>query len=158
MAYLERPDAKVYFEDTGTGIPIVLSHGFAATAVMWDKQLHALADRYRIIRWDMRGHGRTKTANDRRAYTPQHVLADMQAMLDHCQGDKAVMAGLSLGGYLSIALTERGNPCPAWTNWAFSIMKAQQAWQQQRCACDSVQGRQFLAASRRLYFFATVQE
>ena len=103
MAYLDRPDARIYFEDTGTGIPILLSHGFAATASMWDRQLAALADRYRVIRWDMRGHGRTKTENDVRAYRPNLVLDDMQAILDRCQVDRAVIAGLSLGGYMSIA-------------------------------------------------------
>ncbi|MEC8369788.1 MAG: alpha/beta fold hydrolase, partial [Pseudomonadota bacterium] len=60
MLHLARGDAKLYYEDDGEGPAILLTHGFVASTRMWDGQVAALKDRYRLIRWDMRGHGRTE--------------------------------------------------------------------------------------------------
>src|SRR5262245_24348769 len=57
MPKLDRNGVAVHYETEGTGSPVLLSHGFAATLRMWDPQVAALADRHRLIRWDMRGHG-----------------------------------------------------------------------------------------------------
>ncbi|MBT5810530.1 MAG: alpha/beta fold hydrolase, partial [Rhodospirillaceae bacterium] len=59
MAYLTRDGVGIYYEDDGAGIPILLSHGFGASTDMWAGQVAAFGDRYRLIRWDMRGHGRS---------------------------------------------------------------------------------------------------
>ena len=57
MPYLERGDARLYYEDDGSGTPILLTHGFGASTGMWRGQVEAFQDRYRLIPWDMRGHG-----------------------------------------------------------------------------------------------------
>lgn len=59
MAFLTRDDARLYYEDHGSGPAVLLTHGYRATSQMWRGQIAAFKDRYRIIVWDMRGHGET---------------------------------------------------------------------------------------------------
>jgi pimeloyl-ACP methyl ester carboxylesterase len=70
---------------------------------MWDAQVAALVPRYRIITWDMRGHGETDDPQDPAAYSEALTVEDMAALLRHCRIERAVIAGLSLGGYMSLA-------------------------------------------------------
>jgi pimeloyl-ACP methyl ester carboxylesterase len=70
---------------------------------MWDAQIAAFAPRHRIIVWDMRGHGETDDPEDPAAYSEALTVAGMAALLRHCQIERAVIAGLSLGGYMSLA-------------------------------------------------------
>jgi pimeloyl-ACP methyl ester carboxylesterase len=103
MPYLERDAVRLYFEDDGEGPPILLTHGFGASASMWAGQVKAFSDRYRLIRWDMRGHGKTECPEDLENYSQAHTVDDMQALLDHLDIEKAVIAGHSLGGFMSLA-------------------------------------------------------
>ena len=57
MPQLDRDGVKIYYEVHGRGDPVILSHGYSATSKMWAKQVEALDDSYRVITWDMRGHG-----------------------------------------------------------------------------------------------------
>ncbi|MGH2626376.1 MAG: alpha/beta fold hydrolase, partial [Anaerolineales bacterium] len=59
MAYLNRDGVRVYYEAAGKGVRVLLSHGYSATSRMWEGQIDALANDYRLIAWDMRGHGQT---------------------------------------------------------------------------------------------------
>jgi pimeloyl-ACP methyl ester carboxylesterase len=103
MAYLNRDGVQVYWEERGSGVPVLLSHGYSATARMWEGQLDALSDEYRLIAWDMRGHGQTDSPDDAKAYSEAATVDDMAAVLDAAGVDKAVISGLSLGGYMSLA-------------------------------------------------------
>src|SRR5271166_2850338 len=58
MARLDRDGVAIHYEVHGQGPAVLLSHGYSATCRMWDGQIDALRDRYQIIVWDMRGHGR----------------------------------------------------------------------------------------------------
>jgi pimeloyl-ACP methyl ester carboxylesterase len=100
---LDRGGVNIYFEDHGRGPVILLSHGYGATCRMWDEQIAALAPRHRVIVWDMRGHGQTDSPGDPAAYSEPATVEDMAALLRHCGVDRAVIAGLSLGGYMSLA-------------------------------------------------------
>ena len=64
MAYLNRNGVNLYYEEAGSGIPVLLTHGYSATAGMWSGQLEALSSAYRVIAWDMRGHGQTESPGD----------------------------------------------------------------------------------------------
>jgi len=88
----------VHYEDGGSGPALLLSHGYSATLRMWDAQRRVLEDRYRLITWDMRGHGLTESPKDRARYSLDLTVADMQALLDSYGVDRAVIGGLSLGG------------------------------------------------------------
>src|SRR5207247_652063 len=59
-------------------------------------------DRYRVISWDMRGHGQTESPNDPALYSHAFTVADMKALLDHLGVPRAVIGGLSLGGTMSL--------------------------------------------------------
>jgi pimeloyl-ACP methyl ester carboxylesterase len=94
---------KINYRDGGTGPAVLLSHGYSATGAMWNGQRPALEDRYRVITWDMRGHGSSESPEDQAQYSERHTVDDMAALLDHLGIDQAVIGGLSLGGYMSLA-------------------------------------------------------
>jgi pimeloyl-ACP methyl ester carboxylesterase len=83
--------------------PILLSHGYGATCQMWDGQVAAFADRWRLVLWDMRGHGESGDPRDPALYSQAWTVGDLAALLDACAIERAVIAGLSLGGVMSLA-------------------------------------------------------
>jgi pimeloyl-ACP methyl ester carboxylesterase len=103
MPYLDRDGVNIYYEDHGRGAAILLSHGYSATSRMWAGQIAALAPRYRVIVWDMRGHGESDCPDDTSAYSEALTVEDMAALLRCCGIERAVIGGLSLGGYMSLA-------------------------------------------------------
>jgi pimeloyl-ACP methyl ester carboxylesterase len=103
VPYIDRHGVRIYYEERGAGPAILLSHGYGAALRMWDGQVDALAGRYRLIVWDMRGHGQSDSPGDQAAYSHDATVADMAAVLDTCGVDAAVVGGLSLGGYMSLA-------------------------------------------------------
>jgi pimeloyl-ACP methyl ester carboxylesterase len=70
---------------------------------MWRGQVEAFQASYRLIPWDMRGHGNSDSPEEQTLYSHQHTVEDMRAMLDHLQIEQAVIAGHSLGGFMSLA-------------------------------------------------------
>src|SRR5262245_57291876 len=79
-----------------------MGHGYSATRRMWRGQHAALGDRYRLVTWDMRGHGQTESPSDPARYSLDLIVGDMKALLDHLEIRRAVIGGLSLGGYVSL--------------------------------------------------------
>jgi pimeloyl-ACP methyl ester carboxylesterase len=86
-----------------SGVPLLLTHGFGATAGMWTPNIDALSTDRPVIVWDQRGHGSSDAPEDMDAYSEQISVADMAAILDAAGADRAVVGGMSLGGYLSLA-------------------------------------------------------
>jgi pimeloyl-ACP methyl ester carboxylesterase len=107
MPMLHRDGVGIYYEAHGQGPPILLSHGYSATCRMWDAQVAALRDRFRVIVWDMRGHGQSDAPDDPAAYSQAATVGDMAAVLDASGVEAAVIAGLSLGGCMSLAFHMR---------------------------------------------------
>ena len=103
MAYIERDGVKIYYEVAGSGPAVVLSHGYSATSQMWRGQVPVLSEQYRVITWDMRGHGQSDSPDDPKAYSEAATVDDIAGILNHLGIDKAVIGGLSLGGYMSLA-------------------------------------------------------
>ena len=93
---------EIDYEVTGSGPALLLSHGYGATRHMWDAQHRALPG-WRVISWDMRGHGETDSPADAAQYSAALTVADMRALLQHVGVEGAVIGGLSLGGYVSLA-------------------------------------------------------
>jgi pimeloyl-ACP methyl ester carboxylesterase len=85
------------------GVPLLLTHGFGATSGMWDPNVDALSVDRPVITWDMRGHGNSDAPDDMDRYSEQISVGDMAAVLDAVGVDRAVLGGMSLGGYLSLA-------------------------------------------------------
>ena len=94
---------EIDYEVSGRGPTLLLSHGYGSTRHMWDEQHRAFADRWRVVSWDMRGHGQTESPADARQYSAALTVADMRALLQHVGAERAIIGGLSLGGYVSLA-------------------------------------------------------
>jgi pimeloyl-ACP methyl ester carboxylesterase len=86
-----------------SGVPLLLTHGFGATAGMWRSNIDALSVDRPVIVWDQRGHGTSDAPESMDGYSEQISIADMAALLDAAGADRAVVGGMSLGGYLSLA-------------------------------------------------------
>ena len=109
MATLNRDGVEIYYEIHGNGPPLILTHGYSSTSAMWQGQIEALSKRHRLILWDMRGHGQSDYPDNPDAYSEAHTVGDIAALLDAAGADKAVVGGLSLGGYMSLAF-HRAHP------------------------------------------------
>jgi len=109
MPKLERDGVQLYYEAHGEGPALLLTHGFSATSQMWKGQIDALAPHFTVITWDMRGHGQSDYPEDPAAYSEEATVADMAALLDRLGARSAVVGGLSLGGYMSLAF-HRAHP------------------------------------------------
>jgi pimeloyl-ACP methyl ester carboxylesterase len=103
MTILTRDGVDIYYEIHGAGPVVLLTHGFSATSQMWRGQIEPLAQRYKVIVWDMRGHGQSAYPADQSLYSEADTVADMNALLDVAKADRAIVGGLSLGGYMSLA-------------------------------------------------------
>lgn len=92
--------ATVGFTDSGgDGEVVVFSHGLLMDHTMFDPQVEAFGEQYRVITWDERGHGQ---AEHEGTWTYWDSAQDVLALLDHLGVEKAVLAGMSQGGFLSL--------------------------------------------------------
>jgi pimeloyl-ACP methyl ester carboxylesterase len=103
MARLDRDGLEIYYETHGEGPALILTHGYSATSQMWAGQIEALSKSHKLILWDMRGHGQSDYPADPAAYSEEATVADMAAILDAVGAPTAIIGGLSLGGYMSLA-------------------------------------------------------
>ncbi len=97
-AFADVNGTRLRYEVAGSGRPLVLVHGFTLDTRMWDDQFHAFAGRYRVIRYDMRGFGKSAVPSDE-TYAPAD---DLRALLEHLDVERAHVVGLSMGGGLAI--------------------------------------------------------
>jgi len=103
MPILERAGAKLNYEVHGSGPALILTHGYSATLEMWQGQVEPLSRGHTLVLWDMRGHGKTEGPADPALYSEAETVADIAALLDAVHAERAVVGGLSLGGYMSLA-------------------------------------------------------
>ncbi len=97
---------EISFRDVGSGRGVVvLLHGFPFTSEMWTSQLDALADRYRIIAPDFRGFGGSQTSPH--SYTLARLADDISELLVSLGIERAVIGGLSMGGYVAFEFYRR---------------------------------------------------
>ena len=81
---------------------VTLAHGLATDLTMWDELTSALTGKYRVLRYDARGHGRSAaTAGD---YSWDMLVGDVQAILDHLGIERTHFVGLSMGGMVGLGL------------------------------------------------------
>src|SRR5260370_22767492 len=92
---------RLHYEDSGgPGLPLVLSHGFLMDSDMFEHQVTALSASHRVITWNQRGHGRTVSTEE--PYTYWDSADDLAALLDHLSVERAVMGGMTQGGFVSL--------------------------------------------------------
>lgn len=113
----------LHCETAGSGPPVLLVHGGVTDLTMWDAQVRPLSRRYRVIRCDLRGFGRSPAPAG-----PFRPAADLRATLDRLGVDRAHVAGASLGGAVAVdfalAYPDRVAslvlPEPAVAGWRYS--------------------------------------
>ena len=103
MPTINRDGVNICYEVHGSGPPLLLTHGYSSTRGMWQGQIAALSRHYKLVLWDMRGHGQSDYPEDPAAYSEALTVADIAALLDAAGAGEAVVGGLSLGGYMSLA-------------------------------------------------------
>src|SRR5450631_2413520 len=103
MPKINRDGVSLYYEVHGSGPPLLLTHGYSSTSQMWQGQIEALSKHHKLVLWDMRGHGRSDYPSDAAAYSEALTVANMAALLDEVGANRAIVGGLSLGGYMSLA-------------------------------------------------------
>lgn len=97
--YLELDDGKLYYEMAGAGETLVLSHAGFVDSGMWDDQWRDFTQRYRVIRYDMRGFGRSDPVTG-----PRTRRDDLYRLLKHLDIERARLLGCSQGGEVILDL------------------------------------------------------
>ncbi len=101
MPVAEVRGARIAYDDTGgDGPPVILAHGFLMDRSMFAAQVPALSATHRVITWDERGFGDTEY--DGEPFTYWDSAADCLGLLDHLGIDRAVVGGMSQGGFISL--------------------------------------------------------
>ncbi len=84
---------------------IIFIHGFPFNKSMWNLQVEALKEEYRVIRYDIRGHGRSDSGNE--VFTIELFVNDLISFMDTLNIDNAILCGLSMGGYIALNAMEK---------------------------------------------------
>ncbi len=92
--------AELAYDDHGKGLPILLVHGHPFDRTMWDPQVEALANEYRLVVPDIRGYGQS-TVPEGVTFLDE-VALDLAHFLDHLGIERAVVCGLSMGGQVAM--------------------------------------------------------
>ena len=100
MPFAKLKEVELYYEEAGSGYPILLGHGGFSDVTEWDPQVGALSQSYRTIRYDRRGCGRSQPKD-----VPQMSdlwVEDMKQLMDSLGLEQAYLGGVSYGGMLLI--------------------------------------------------------
>jgi 3-oxoadipate enol-lactonase len=101
MPHADINGQRIYFEDSGgPGLPLVLAHGLLMDHEMFAPQVAAFGERCRVVTWDERGHGLTRTTPEDFSYWDS--ADDLRALLEALGIEQAVVGGMSQGGFLSL--------------------------------------------------------
>ena len=95
-------NVRIYYEETGSGMPLVLFHGFGRTADDWKENTIELAKEYRVIAIDLPGHGRSDYMDTTNVYLHKNAAAYVIALLDSLQIDSAYFMGVSSGAFVAL--------------------------------------------------------
>src|SRR6201994_4978543 len=105
MPYAVASDnVRIYFEEAGSGTPIIFLHEFAADHTNWEPQMRYFSRGHRCIAYSARGYTPSDVPASADAYTYKHFYTDALAVLDHLRIEKAHLVGLSMGSYSSLQI------------------------------------------------------
>jgi pimeloyl-ACP methyl ester carboxylesterase len=103
MPYLTTNDGvKLYYEDTGSGRPILFIHEFSGDYRAWELQVRYFSRRYRCITFNARGYPPSEVPDGVEKYSQRRAVDDAVNVLDHFKIDKAHIVGLSMGGFAAL--------------------------------------------------------
>jgi pimeloyl-ACP methyl ester carboxylesterase len=100
-------DSAVNFTERGMpqGLPVVFIHGFPFSYEMWGPQIYVMPNNIHVIAYDVRGHGSSDVGDS--PLSIDIFVDDLIALLDHLFIKKAILCGLSMGGYIALRAVER---------------------------------------------------
>ncbi|MGC3974196.1 MAG: alpha/beta fold hydrolase [Nitrospira sp.] len=101
--FFQTQGIRLAYDDEGSGLPIVFLHAFPLNRSMWTPQIKALSTQFRTIAVDLRGHGESDAPLW--SFSLDQYADDVAALLDHLNIPQAVLVGLSMGGYVSLAFS-----------------------------------------------------
>ena len=103
MPHIKTDDGvQLYYEETGTGAPVVFVHEFAGDYRSWEPQMRALGQRYRCIAFNARGYPPSEVPTDGSMYSQDRARLDILAVLDGLGIAQAHIVGLSMGGFATL--------------------------------------------------------
>ena len=102
MPYAQSQGARLYYEETGSGHPIVFAHEFAADCRAWEPQVRWFSRQYRCITYNARGYPPSDVPEDNGGYGFEQQVEDLAALLRHLEIPKAHVIGLSMGAYAAL--------------------------------------------------------
>ena len=106
MAKIRINDADFYFEEYGQGPETILFvHSFMMNCNMYDRQVEALKDRYRVVVYDLRGHGRSEVTSG--GYNIYEQVEDAAGLIQQLELAPCHVVGMSIGGYITMRLTAK---------------------------------------------------
>lgn len=105
MALLRVDDIHLAYTEAGSGPPVVLIHGYPFNRTLWTEQVAALSNNYRIVVPDLRGFGESKCAEGPATMT--RMAQDVSQLMDELEISRAVIGGLSMGGYVALAFYQQ---------------------------------------------------
>jgi proline iminopeptidase len=95
---------RLYYEEAGSGTPIIFLHEFAADHTNWEPQMRYFSRGHRCIAYSARGYTPSDVPLSSEAYSYKHFYTDALAVLDHLKIEKAHLVGLSMGSYSSLQI------------------------------------------------------
>ena len=105
MPAIDLDGMTLHYTDEGEGEPVILIHGFPLSSELWTPQRAALSANYRVLALDLRGHGMSEPPHG--AASVEMYADDIMAFMDALGIGAANLAGLSMGGYIVMALLRR---------------------------------------------------
>ena len=127
--YAPADGARIYFESAGSGPALVLIHAGVADRRMWDPQFELLSGKFRVIRYDLRGFGKSEMPDG-----PYANRRDLHHLLEHLGVGKTALIGCSMGGATAIdftlekpervtALVTVGTGVSGWNEWSDEMVR-----------------------------------
>ena len=102
MPYVEAYGAKLYFEESGHGYPIIFIHEFASDLRGWEAQVRHFSRGYRCIAYNARGYPPSDVPEDASLYSWEFAVDDIAAVMRGLKIERAHLVGLSMGGYAAL--------------------------------------------------------
>ncbi len=93
---------KLYFEETGSGTPVIFVHEYAGDMRSWEPQMRHFGQRYRAISYNARGYPPSDVPDSPASYSQNRAADDILAVLDHLGIQQAHVVGLSMGGFATL--------------------------------------------------------
>lgn len=135
MPFVDAKGVKLYYEEAGTGLPIIFVHEMTGDHRIWEPQMRHFSRNYRCIAYAARGYTPSEVPKDPSAYSQAQAADDIALVMDGLGLERAHVVGLSMGGYAAIHFgirhTARARSLVVAGCGHGSAREAQQIWQEQ---------------------------